>query len=86
MTTKDLHPLLDSLPDTCEVVITRVGGGDGPVAVWRSAAHDARAAYGEWCTAPGPRAHASYLAAEDQADAALASLRALPAARALVTA
>ena len=77
MTTKALHPLLDALWDTREVVIRRVVGGDGPLAVWRSAAQDARAAYAAWCATPGGRAHAAYLAAEDQADAALASLTAL---------
>ena len=77
MTTKDLHPLLDPLCDTREVVIRRVGDGDGLVAVWRAAAQDARAAYAAWCATPGQRAHATYLAAEDQADAALESLHAV---------
>jgi hypothetical protein len=75
MTTKDIHPLLDDLEDTREVVIRRVvEGDDGPIAIWRAAALDARSAYGAWCTAPGVPSHACYLAAEDQADAALASL------------
>lgn len=79
MTTKDLHPLLDALCDTREIVIRRVVGGDGLLAVWRGAAGDARVAYARWRAAPGRTAHAVYLAAEDQADAALASLRATSA-------
>lgn len=75
MTTKDLHPLLDALSDTSEVVIRRVVGGDGHVAVWRAAAEDVRMAYADWCASPGARTHAAYLAAEDQSDAAFASLR-----------
>lgn len=77
MTTNDLHPLLDALCDTREIVIRRVVEGDGSLAVWRGAAQDARAAYADWCTAPGRPAHAAYLAAEDQADAAFASLHAV---------
>ena len=77
MTTKDVHPLLDDLQDTREVVIRRVAeGNDGLVAIWRAAAQDARLAYAGWCSAPGATMHARYVAAEDQADAALASLRA----------
>jgi hypothetical protein len=77
MTTKDIHPLLDDLEDTREVVIRRaVEGNDGPIAIWRAAAQDARCAYAAWCATPGAPMHASYLAAEDQADAALASLHA----------
>ena len=86
MTTKDLHPLLDALWDTREIVIRRVVEGDGPLAVWREAAHEARVAYADWCTAPGARSHAAYLAAEDQADAAQASLHALAEPRLLVAA
>jgi len=74
MTTKDIHPLLDDLADTREVVIRRVADGDGLTGVWRAAAQDARLAYADWCAAPGARTHATYLAAEDQADAALESL------------
>ncbi len=77
MTIKDVHPLLDDLEDTREVVIRRVEeGDDGLVAIWRAAAQDARLAYADWCAAPGTPMHATYLAAEDQADAALASLHA----------
>lgn len=81
MTTKDLHPLLDALSDTREIVIRRVDEGDGLLAIWRAAAQDARLAYADWCSAPGSRSHAGYLAAEDQADAALASLHAHPEPR-----
>ncbi len=86
MTTKDLHPLLDELSDTSEVVIRRVVGGDGLVAVWRAAAQDARVAYAAWCASPGARTHVAYLAAEDQSDAALASLRVQAEPHALVPA
>ena len=74
MTTRDLHPLLDELADTREVVMGGAVEGDLPLVVWRGAAHDARTAYSAWCTSPGGAGHAAYLAAEDQADAALASL------------
>jgi len=84
MTTKDIHPLLEDLADTREVVIRRVVDGDGLPAVWRAAAQDARLAYAGWCAAPGARAHAIYLAAEDQADAALESLHADAEPRVLV--
>lgn len=84
MTTKDLHPLLDPLHDTNEVVIRRVVGGDGLLAVWRAAAQDARQAYEGWCWTPGRHTHAAYLAAEDQADAAAASLHAVAEASLLV--
>ncbi len=76
MSPRELQPLLDALPDTCEVVLRRVVAGDGVVAVWRVAAEDARTAYARWCGEPSRLGHAVYLAAADQADAALASLRA----------
>lgn len=76
-TTQDLHPLLDELTDTRELIIWRVADAeDAPRAVWRAAAQDARERYVAWQAGGGQRAHAAYLAAEDQADAALASLRA----------
>lgn len=69
------------------MVIRRVAeGDDGAVAIWRAAAQDARLAYADWCAAPGVSMHAIYLAAEDQADAALASLDAHAEPRTLVTA
>lgn len=86
MTTQDIHPLLDGLDDTREVVIRRVVDGDGLPAVWRAAAQDARLAYAGWCAAPGTGTHASYLAAEDQADAALESLHADAESHTLVAA
>jgi hypothetical protein len=84
MTTKDIHPLLEDLADTREVVIRRVVDGDGLPGVWRAAAQDARLAYAGWCAAPGAGTHAIYLAAEDQADAALESLHADAEPRMLV--
>ena len=77
ITTKHLHPLLDELADTCELIVRRASDtDDAPRAVWRDAAQDAHARYLAWSSGGGRRAHAAYLAAEDQADAALASLRA----------
>ena len=73
--TAHLHPLLDELHDTREVVLRRVASGDGLQAVWRDAADDARLAYCAWCAQPGLVAHAAYVAAADQADAALESLQ-----------
>ncbi len=76
-TTQHLHPLLDELADTCELIVRRVADTeDAPRAVWRAAAQDAHERYIAWSAGGGSRAHAAYLAAEDQADAALASLRA----------
>ncbi|MBA2349333.1 MAG: hypothetical protein H0V81_13680 [Solirubrobacterales bacterium] len=76
-TTQHLHPLLDELADTRELIIRRVADAeDAPRAVWRAAAADARERYVAWSAGGGHHAHAAYLAAEDQADAALASLRA----------
>lgn len=76
-TTHHLHPLLDELADTRELIVRRIADSeDPPHAVWRAAAQDARERYLAWSVSGGRRAHAAYLAAEDQADAALASLRA----------
>lgn len=83
MTPRDLHEMLDPIADTREVVLRRAVPGDGLPAVWRAAAQDARSAYAEWCAAPGPATRAAHLAAEDQADAAVASLRAAAPSRAL---
>ena len=84
MTTKDIYPLLDDLADTREIVIRRLVDGDGLPGVWRTAAQDARLAYADWCAMPGARTRAVYLAAEDQADAALESLHAHAEPRVLV--
>ncbi len=76
-TTHHLHPLLDELADTRELIVRRVvDTEDAPRAVWRAAAQDAHERYLDWSAGGGRRAHTAYLAAEDQADAALASLRA----------
>ena len=74
MTTDALHTLLEALADTREIVVRDMTGDDPFVAAWRTAAADAREAYAAWQLRPGRLAHAAYLAAEDQADAALASL------------
>lgn len=75
-TTQHLHPLLDELADTRELIFRSPGDAEAAVAVWRTAAQDARDRYATWCASGGRAAHAAYLAGEDQADAALASLRA----------
>lgn len=74
MTAHDLHFLLDSVPDTREVVLRPSVREDDPLAAWRVAADDVRGAYAAWCREPGRVRHAAYLAAVDQADAALAPL------------
>lgn len=68
-----MHPTIDLL-DTGEIVLSR--DVEGPVleAAWRIAAEDARAAYAAWRARPSRLAHAVYLAAVDQADAAAATL------------
>lgn len=76
MTTEALHILLEDLQDTRELVIRAADVDDPVMAAWRGAAEDAHEAYDAWCAAPGRLTYAAYLAAEDQADAALASLRA----------
>jgi hypothetical protein len=52
--------------------------------VWSAARAEANLAYAAWCDAPGTRAYAVYLAAEDRADAAEQALAL--AARPLVAA
>lgn len=74
MTTAELHLMLDPLPDTREVIVRRATEDDVLLAVWRGAEQDAGDAYAAWCELPGMGTHAVYLAAVDQADAAVASL------------
>lgn len=73
MTTRQLIETLD-LGDTHELVLARPAAGEPLLAAWRIAADDARAAYLAWCDRPSALTHAAYLAAEDQADAATATL------------
>ncbi len=76
MTTQELHLMLDDLPDARAIVVRRLDEPDVPLAVWRAAAQDVQLAYASWCEAPGAARYAAYLAAMDQDDAAVASLRA----------
>ena len=70
-----LIDLLAPFEDTHEIVISRGVEGDVLLAAWRAAAEDAHDAYARWCGRPGALAHAAYLAAADQADAAVETLR-----------
>lgn len=75
MTVNQLIDTLGDLGDTHELVLSRPVAADDPLlAAWRIAAADARDAYGAWCFLPSARSYAAYLAAEDQADAATATL------------
>jgi hypothetical protein len=80
MTTESLHILLGDLHDTRELVFRSAYAGNPLVEAWRAAVSEAHDAYAAWCAAPGRLVHARYLAAEDQADAAVESLRAAAAA------
>lgn len=71
-----LIDLLRSVPDTHEIVISRAVAGDGLLAAWRAAAEEEHEAYARWAARPGRLTHAAYLAAADQADAAVATLEA----------
>ena len=73
---QSVHDLLESVQDSRELVVRRRDDGVPLLGAWRGAAQDARDAYARWQGAPGPLTHAAYLAAEDQADASLASLAA----------
>lgn len=77
MTTTAVHQLLEDLADTRELVVRAEDAADAAeplLAGWRAAAAGERGAYAYWCAVPGRGPHALYLAAADQADAALASL------------
>jgi hypothetical protein len=79
MTTDALHSLLEDLADTRELVISTEHAGNPLMAAWRHAVDEARGAYEMWSAAPSRLSYSRYLAAEDQADAALASLHAAEA-------
>ena len=75
MTSAQLRDLLEELEDTQEIVIRRMGATEGLLmAAWREARDDAQEAFAEWAEAGGRDAFATYRAAEDRADAALAAL------------
>ena len=75
MTVQQLISTLGDLGDTHEVVLSRpTGAADPLLGAWRIAAAEAREAYAAWCFLPSALTYAAYLAAEDQADAATATL------------
>jgi hypothetical protein len=77
VTSQQLIDSLGNLGDTQELVLAGRAGpdsGEPLLDAWRIAAGGARAAYARWCTDTSALAHAAYLAAEDQADAATVTL------------
>jgi hypothetical protein len=69
MTAQQLHDLLESVPDTREIVVVHPAE-DGLMAAWRAAQEEASCALHAWCDWPGTEAFAAYRAAQDRADAA----------------
>lgn len=73
MTVRQLHDLLEEVPDTREIVL-RSAEADGLLAAWRAADREAGRALAAWRTAPGREAFVAYRAASDRADAAQEAL------------
>lgn len=71
MSARQLHDLLEDVPDTRELVVAAGGPEpDGLAAAWRAAHEEASRALAAWRRAPGPEAFAAFRAAQDRADAA----------------
>jgi len=71
MSARELHALLEEVPDTFElVVLSRDGEPDGLRAAWRAAHEEASRALAAWRRSPGREAFAAFRAAQDRADAA----------------
>jgi hypothetical protein len=70
MSIRELKHLLDSLPDTCEVVLQGSTSEDPHMIVWRDAAEAAGRAWRTWRARGGAEAYAAYRAAQDREDAA----------------
>ena len=74
MDDQTLIELLESVPDTREVVIKRAGEplaeGEPLLAAWSAARFEADAALDFWRSRHGGEAYAVYRAAQDRADAA----------------
>ncbi|MDO9409102.1 hypothetical protein [Patulibacter sp.] len=73
--THELHELLDSVPDTRDVIVRRADAEDLAQAIWEAARDDALDAWTRWARRPGVGPWAAYLAARDREDAAVAALR-----------
>lgn len=69
-----LHELLDSVPDTREIVVRRHDEDDVLHAAWESARDDALDAWLHWTGVATPESWAVYVAARDREDAAVAAL------------
>jgi hypothetical protein len=72
--THALHELLDSVPDTRDVIVRRADAEDVAQAVWEAARDDALDAWSAWSRSAGADAWAVYVAARDREDAAVAAL------------
>ncbi len=70
MNVRQLHDLLEAVPDTLELVVRCAEADDGLLAAWRAAHHEAGRALEAWRARPGAEAFAAYRAAADRADAA----------------
>jgi hypothetical protein len=73
MTARQLHDLLEEIPDTRELVVASPEP-DGLLAAWRAAHGDASRALTRWRASSGCEAFAAYRAAADRADAAQEAL------------
>jgi hypothetical protein len=71
--TRELHALLDSIPDTRDVVVRRYDADDVAQAVWKAARDDAREAWRAWAPRPSRDAWVVFVAARDREDAAFAA-------------
>lgn len=71
-----LHVLLDSVPDTFEIVVRRSDADDVATAAWEAARDDACDAWSDWSSRPDSDRWTVYVATRDREDAALAVLRA----------
>lgn len=72
--THALHELLDSVPDTRDVIVRRADADDLAQAVWEAARDDAHEAWAAWSRRPDRATWAAYVAARDREDAAVEAL------------
>ncbi|MEV4421632.1 hypothetical protein AB0L40_16865 [Patulibacter sp. NPDC049589] len=72
--THALHELLDSVPDTRDVIVRRADAENLAQAVWEAARDDALEAWAAWSRRPGRSAWTVFVAARDREDAAFAAL------------
>ncbi|WP_026912807.1 hypothetical protein [Patulibacter minatonensis] len=72
--THELHELLDSVPDTRDVIVRRADAEDLAQAVWEAARDDALEAWAAWSRRPGRDGWAVFVAASDREDAAFTAL------------